>query len=79
MKHAIPCPECDSTGMKVTLEEVDCDKTFRCPHCGSRFGHGKANPLQAIAVNPLFTNGTMWNQRPTLLMMRQTPVWPNVC
>jgi predicted RNA-binding Zn-ribbon protein involved in translation (DUF1610 family) len=39
MAHSIPCPECHSTGVKASLEEVESGKIYKCPHCSSRFRH----------------------------------------
>jgi hypothetical protein len=37
MMHPVPCPECDSKGLKASLEEAASGEIYMCPHCGSQF------------------------------------------
>lgn len=37
MTQAVPCPECDSKGMKSSLAESASGELYLCPHCGSQF------------------------------------------
>ncbi len=37
MRQPIPCPECHSKGLKVSLNEAVSGKTYMCPHCYSQF------------------------------------------
>jgi hypothetical protein len=48
MKHSIPCPECDSRGLKTSLEEAESGKIYRCPRCGSRFARSE-KPVRELA------------------------------
>jgi hypothetical protein len=35
--HPVPCPECDSKGLKASLEEAVAGEIYKCPQCGSQF------------------------------------------